>query len=199
MPKDFYNAIQDRRSYYIIGKQSPVPDRKIGEIVRFAVKHAPTAYNGQGGRAVLLLGKEHDALWDIVLETLRKIVPAEKFAKTETKVNCFKAGHGTVLFFEDQAAVEGLQAKFEAFKEKFPDWSLQSSGMLQVIVWAALEAEGLGASLQHYNPLIDEKVRKRWNLPASWKLLSQMPFGAPLKPPDKKEFLPLKGRVRVYK
>ena len=107
-------------------------------------------------------------------------------------------GHGTVLFFEDQAVVESLQAEFKAYKDNFPIWSLQSSGMLQVIVWTALEAEGPGASLQHYNPLIDEEVKKRWKLPASWKLMSQMPFGTPLELPDEKEFLPAKGRMRVY-
>ena len=30
--------------------------------------------------------------------------------------------------------------------------------MLQLVVWTALEAEGLGATLQHYNPLIDDEV-----------------------------------------
>lgn len=51
--------------------------------------------------------------------------------------------------------------------------------MLQLFVWTALENEGLDASLQHYNPIIDEEVKKQWNIPESWKLIVQMPFGKP--------------------
>ena len=39
-----------------------------------------------------------------------------------------------------------------------------------------LEDAGMGASLQHYNPLSDDEVRKAWNLPGDWKLVAQMPF-----------------------
>lgn len=41
----------------------------------------------------------------------------------------------------------------------FPAWSQQTSGMHQLVVWTALKEEGLGTSLQHYNPLLDPKVR----------------------------------------
>jgi len=33
-------------------------------------------------------------LWNITTETLRKIVPAEKFAPTEVKMNAFGSGYG---------------------------------------------------------------------------------------------------------
>jgi uncharacterized protein len=198
MSKDYYEVVKNRRSYYGIGKQSPISDEKIVETVQYAVKHAPSAFNSQSGRAVALLGREHDALWDIVTDTLRKIVPPGRFAQTQEKLLGFKAGHGTVLFFEDQSVVEDLQARFASYKDNFPVWSLQSSGMLQYIVWTSLEAEGLGASLQHYNPLIDEAVKSRWSLPQSWKLLSQMPFGVPMEEPDEKEFLPIEDRVKIF-
>jgi predicted oxidoreductase (fatty acid repression mutant protein) len=71
--------------------------------------------------------------------------------------------------------------------------------MLQFIIWTSLETEGFGASLQHYNPLIDEKVKSAWNIPDSWKLLSQMPFGKPLMQADPKTFLPLEDRIKVFK
>jgi predicted oxidoreductase (fatty acid repression mutant protein) len=198
MPKDFYSAVRDRRSWYAIGGDSPVSDERIAEVVRFAVKHAPTAFNSQSGRAALLLGEEHGALWDIVLDTLAKIVPAERFAPTREKIAGFRAGHGTALFFEDRAVVEEMQREYPKYGGNFPVWSMQSSGMLQYIVWAALENEGLGASLQHYNPLIDEAVKRRWKLPESWALVSQMPFGKPLEPPGEKEFLPLEDRFRIF-
>lgn len=162
------------------------------------MKQAPSAFNSQGSRAVVLLGKEHDRLWDLTTETLRSIVPAENFASTEQKMKAFRGGYGTVLFFEDQPTVQGLQNQFPLYGDNFPVWSLQSSGMLQYLVWVALEAAGFGASLQHYNPLIDEKVGKAWNVPKTWKLLGQMPFGKPLAAPDAKTFLPISDRVKIY-
>ena len=69
------------------------------------------------------------------------------------------------MYFEDQVVVEGLQEQFALYKDNFPIWSLQSSGMLQFTIWTSLEAEGLGASLQHYNPLIDEQVKAEVETP----------------------------------
>ena len=71
--------------------------------------------------------------------------------------------------------------------------------MHQLVVWTALEAEGLGASLQHYNPLIDDEVKKEWNIPDNWKLIAQMPFGNPTSQAGEKEFQPLEDRVKFYK
>jgi uncharacterized protein len=199
MTKDFYTAVKGRRSFYGISKKTTISDDKLLDVVKHSVLHAPSAFNSQSGRAVVLLSCEHDALWGIVLETLRKIVPPVRFAETEVKINSFMAGYGTVLFFEDQTVVEGLQAQFAAFKDNFPLWSLQSSGMLQYIVWTSLELEGLGASLQHYNPLIDGEVKKRWGIPDSWRLMSQMPFGVPVAQPGEKEFSPIEDRVKIFK
>jgi len=101
MAKDFYSAIEDRRSIYAISKEQVVSDEKIQEVIYHAVKHTPSAFNSQSARVVVLLGEQHDKLWDITKETLRKIVPENNFAPTEEKMNAFKSGYGTVLYFED--------------------------------------------------------------------------------------------------
>lgn len=199
MSKDFYNAVKDRRSFYGISKESTVSDTRLQEIVNNAVKYAPTAFNSQSGRVMVLLGGHHDKLWDLTKEELRKLVPPENFSSTESKIDSFKNGYGTVLFFEDQSVVESLQRQFELYKDNFPVWSLESGGMLQYIVWTALELEGFGASLQHYNPLIDSSVSREWNIPSNWKLLAQMPFGKPTASPDEKQFQPLDFRVKFLK
>lgn len=196
---DYFEAYRSRRSYYAIGSGSPISDQRIEEIVKDAVAHVPSGMDSKSSRSVLLLGESHAKLWSIVMETLRKIVPEKDFSKTREKINSFAAGHGTVLYFEDQDVVEGLQKKFPLYADNFPGWSLQSSGMLQIVLWVALEAEGLGASLQHYNPLIDEEVKKVFDLPKSWKLLSQMPFGEILEEPEAKDKTLEEGRVRVFK
>lgn len=192
-------TIQNRRSVYAIGSEKIVPEQEITALVEDAVKYAPTAFNSQGARVLLLFGGAHEKLWDETLEVLRKIVPASGFAQTEQKINSFRAGYGTVLYFEDQSVVSGLQEKFPLYKDIFPVWSLESSGMLQYIIWASLEEKGLGASLQHYNPLIDEAVAKNWEVPKEWKLLAEMPFGKLLQAPDAKTFLPVEDRVKVYR
>lgn len=70
--------------------------------------------------------------------------------------------------------------------------------MNQFNIWTALEEAGLGASLQHYNPLIDEPVAKAFNIKSSWLLRAQMPFGAPAAQPDEKTFQPLNERVLFF-
>ena len=198
MSKEFNQVVENRRSIYALGKESPVSNKEIQNIVEHSVKHVPSAFNSQSSRVVVLFGEQHNKLWNIAKEVLRKIVPEANFAATEEKIDSFSNGYGTVLYFEDQEVVEGLQQQFALYKDNFPVWSLEASGMLQFAIWAELEAVGLGASLQHYNPLIDELVKKEWNLPDKWKLLGQMPFGAPLAPANEKTFVPLEGRVRVF-
>jgi hypothetical protein len=199
MTRDFFEAVKSRRTIYGIGKASTVSDQRLEEIIGEALKHGPTPFNSQSGRIVLLLGKRHDEFWDATKEILRPMVPAEAFAQTEQKLAAFKAGYGTVLFFEDQKVVQGLQENFALYKEKFPIWSGNATGILQFIVWTGLTAEGLGASLQHYDPLVDEWVHKRTGVPESWKLTAEMPFGKPTAPAGPKEFQPLDGRFKVLR
>ncbi|MBU5486527.1 nitroreductase family protein [Clostridium sp. MSJ-11] len=199
MSKDFFTAVADRRTFYGISKEAVVPDDRIKEIIDHAVKHTPSAFNSQSARVVLLLGKHHDKLWDITKEALRKVVPADKFSPTEDKINSFRSGYGTVLFFEDNNVVESLQQQFALYKDNFPIWSQQASGMHQFVIWTALEIDEFGASLQHYNELIETDVKKEWNIPDNWKLIAQMPFGKPTAQPDEKQFQPLEDRIKVFK
>ncbi|WP_026476519.1 nitroreductase family protein [Alkaliphilus transvaalensis] len=199
MTIDFRTALEKRRSIYSISKESPISDDKIIEIVNHSVKYTPSAFNSQSARVVILFGEEHNKLWDITMEALRKIVSAENFPQTESKINSFKAGYGSVLFFEDESVIKGLQAQFSSYKDNFPIWSQQSSGMLQFNVWTSLELEGLGASLQHYNPLIDDDVREQWKIPAHWRLVAQLPFGKPTEAAGDKNFIPVEDRVKVFR
>lgn len=199
MTENFLQAVENRRSIYAIGKEPAVSDEKILELIRRAVKASPSAFNSQSARTVVLFGENHNRLWNDIMEILRGIVPADRFAPTEQKIGSFRSGYGTVLYFEDQDVVAGLQKQFPLYKDNFPIWSLESAGMLQLVVWTALEAEGLGASLQHYNPLADEKVRENWSIPRNWKLLAQMPFGNVTAEPDPKESLPVEGRMKIFR
>jgi uncharacterized protein len=197
LKKEFFSAIKDRRSIYGISNEKIVPDERIIEIVELAVKHAPSALNSQSGRIVILFGENHTKLWDITTKTLRKIVPVEKFGPTQDKMDSFSRGYATILFFEDQSVIDTLQKNYEIYKDNFPIWSQQSSGMLQFIIWTALELEGFGASLQHYNPLIDEEVKAEWDIPSTWQLVAQMPFGKVTAMPPEKSFQPVEERIKI--
>ena len=54
MERTFREALRHRRSYYALAPESPIDDARIEEIVRFAIKHVPSAFNSQSTRAVLL-------------------------------------------------------------------------------------------------------------------------------------------------
>lgn len=198
MSKNFYEALKERRSIYAISNESGVSNERIQEVINEAVLHTPSAFNSQSARVVVLFGENHNKLWDITEASLKKIVPEENFAPTKEKIDSFRNGYASVLFFEDQNVVKNLQEQFSLYKDNFPVWSQQSSGMLQYVIWTSLAVEGLGASLQHYNELIEEDVAKEWNIPSGWKLVAQMPFGKPVAGAGEKEFLPLDERVKTY-
>ena len=85
--------------------------------------------------------------------------------------------------YEDEDALNRMRQNYPAYADNVATWSEQSSGMMQFAMWTALEDMGYGASLQHYNPLIDKAVAERWLINPDWRLIAQMPFGAPLDSP----------------
>lgn len=192
------NAISKRRSHYAISASSPVSEERITEVIKTAVKFVPSAFNSQSHRAIVLFGEQNQKLWDITMEELRKIVPADQFSATEEKINSFSNSFGSVVFFEENSIVTGLAQQFPAYAHNFPIWSEQSNGMLQSAVWNALTEEGLGASLQHYNEVIVDAVKREWNIPDSWRLVAQMPFGTPVAQPGEKAYPDADDFVKVY-
>ena len=103
-----------------------------------------------------------------------------------------------MLFFEDQEVVQGLQANFPAYADNFPVWAEHTDAMHQYAVWTTLAEAGIGANLQHYNPLIDNAVAEAWDIPASWRLRAEMVFGGIAAPAGEKAFAPLEGRFKVH-
>ncbi|KAM0751811.1 putative nitroreductase [Meredithblackwellia eburnea MCA 4105] len=198
MSAAFLKALEERRSIYQLNKTSPISDDKIVELVQEVVKHSPSSFNSQSSRAVVLIGAEHDKFWGFVKDAIKAIVPAEAWPASEGRLNGFLAGHGSVLLFEDQTVVQGLQAKLPLYADKFPQWSEHAHGILAANLWTTLEQEGLGANLQHYSPLIDEKVQETWKVPSTWVLKAQLVFGGKVAEAGPKEFAPIEDRVKVY-
>ncbi|MGC3973214.1 MAG: nitroreductase family protein [Nitrospira sp.] len=158
-------------------------------MIKEAIRLAPSSFNSQSSRAVILFGADSHRFWELAKDELRKIVPAEAFEATGKRLDGFAAGAGTVLFYEDQDVVKSLQEQFALYADNFPVWSEHSTGIAQFAVWTALAEAGIGASLQHYNPLVDEAAARHWHVPASWKLRAQMPFGSNQAPFGDKAFI----------
>ena len=199
MSSPFIEQIKVRRTIYALGDQVTHSEAQLTALIKDAIKHSPSSFNSQSSRAVILFGEQHHKLWDIVKAELKKIVPPEAYPQSEAKVNgSFRAGFGTVLFFEDTAVIKDLQQKFALYADNFPIWSEHGTGIAQFAVWTTLAQEGVGASLQHYNPLIDEAAAKEWNVPASWKLRAMMPFGSNEGGFGEKTFMDDAERFRVF-
>ncbi len=194
----FTDTLKNRRSIYHLGRNVSLSNEELTTLIKEAIKESPTAFNAQSTRAVILFGDAHEKLWEITEEALRPLTPAEAFPNTQNKLAGFKDGYGTVLFFKDTDVVKGLQEQFELYADNFPDWSEQSNGIATANTWVALVDKGLGANLQHYNPVIDEAVAKEWNIPSNWKLRSQLVFGSPETPAGEKEYMNDADRFRVF-
>lgn len=190
---------ETRRSIYALNDQLPVSKDELLKVVEHAILHTPSSFNSQSSRIIVLFGAEHQKLWQITEDTLRNIVnDEEKFVPTQQKINGFKAGAGTILFFEDQSVVKALQEKAPLYADKFPSWSDHTSGMHQYVLWTSLASLNIGANLQHYNPVIDEQVASTWGVDADWNLVAQMVFGGIAQPAGDKTFEPIEKRLKVF-
>ena len=197
--KTLQHLAEKRRSIYALSDQLPVSNDEIINLVEHAVLHTPSAFNSQSTRIVVLFGDDHNKLWQITEDTLRDIVDnEEQFAATKQKMDGFKAGAGTIMFFEDHSVVRDMQAAAPLYADKFPIWADQTNAMHQYIIWTALASIDVGANLQHYNPIIDKKVAEEWNIDEHWELNAQMVFGAIEQPAGDKAFKPVEDRMQVF-
>ena len=200
MSNQFLDLIQKRRSIYAIGKNVEQTPEYLTDLIQNAIKQSPSSFNSQSSRAVILFNAEHEKFWGFVKEKLKSYAADEAAAaKTAAKMDSFAAGVGTVLFFEDQDVIKNLQEKFALYAEHFPVWSEHSTAIAQFAVWSALHTDGIGASLQHYNPVVDTEVHAEWNVPANWKLRAQIVFGSIEGEPAAKSYIDDAERFKVFK
>ena len=194
----FLDYIKQRRTIYAVGKNVALTPEQIESVIKEAVNHSPSAFNSQTSRIVTLFGESHLQFWNVVRETLRKIVPDAAFEGTNAKINSFAAGYGTVLFYEDQDVVKSLQEQFALYADNFPVWSEHSSAIAQFSVWTALSEHNICASLQHYNPIVDAEIAEIFDIPANWKLRAQLVFGSIEAPAGEKTFMAEADRFKTF-
>ena len=55
MSSQYLVAVKARRTYYHLKKESPIDNGKIQEIISQAILHAPSSFNSQSSRSIVLL------------------------------------------------------------------------------------------------------------------------------------------------
>lgn len=192
--------IEKRRSIRTLTDEQIISDAELEKLIKSELDNLPTSYNMQNTRCILLFGDAHKALWnDIVMNTLRALVPEDKFARTQKKIEGFAGGHGTVLLYLDEDAADKFRKNMPMYANNVEPWQLEHMGMLTLSTWLLLCEAGYAATLQHYNPIIDEAVQKRWNVKPSWRLLGQMPFGKAAETPMQRPMVPIEEKVFIYR
>lgn len=195
----YVERIKKRRSIRKLGKNVSLSSDQIVSLVKDVVRESPTAMNAQTQRIVFLFEDQHDTFWDETLAILEPVTPEERWPMTQEKIKHLKAGFGTLLLFEDHEIIENQEATMPLFKAEFRPWSEQNHGITVTNIWNALAQENIGASLHHYNPLVDEFVREEWNLPEKWKLRGQLAIGSIEEEVSEKNYVEDDTRFKVFK
>ena len=174
----FLDDMKKRRSFYELNHRVIQSREYLIDLIKDAVHCCPSALNAQSARVVILFEDTHYQFWQIVKQVQRQQMPAHIYESAALKIDRCAAAYGTVLFFEDQQVIKTLQKQKPLQAEEFKCWSEQTSGMVQFAVWTALSSTGLGASLHHYNPAINQEIVNFLQLPSSWELKAQLIFGS---------------------
>jgi len=201
LTSSFMQAVTNRRSTYTLSDECTLTDAELKDLVSTTLEQAPSTFGSYTSRIVVLLHDEHKKFWDITTEILKAATTPDQFEQTSKKMDGFRGAYGTMLFLEDPENTRALQQKFPRYAGHFPSWSTQTSAIHQYILWTAITAAGNGANLQHYNPIVDEKTKLTWDLPADWDLVAQLVFGKPTAPPGPKPTqmkAPLEKRMFVH-
>lgn len=193
------DSLSRRRSVYALSGVLPISENCFAETIESCILHCPTPFNIQSARIVVLFGKKHLLLWQKIWEELHVIINDKQASTVKKKIDAFARAYGTILFFEDKKALMRLKKQFPQYVKNMRIWTQQANGMLQYMIWQTLSENEVGASLQHYNELIDKSVNKIFDLPKTWELVAQMPFGSIETEPAAKTFLPLEERLKILR
>lgn len=188
----FIEMMEKRRSNYDLNDKVSISEEEIVNTIKDVIRLTPDAFNMQSTKVVIALGEDQKGLWDDIEKAFGGQVSPEK-------IDGFRKAYGTVLYYIDTDIVNGLKEQFPLYAANFDTWSNHANGMAQYNVWLALRELGLGANIQHYNPIIDEALRKRYSLGENYKLVAQMPFGAIGEEAPMSEKMDINERVIVRK
>jgi len=126
MATGYLENIASRRTIYALSKESTISNDRIQEILAETIKHSPSSFNNQAGRAVLLFGDDHDRLWNIAEDVVKTQLPPQAYEGLKPKLDGYKSGYGTIMFFEDGETMKPYKAAHPEMP--FDQWSEHSQG-----------------------------------------------------------------------
>ncbi|MBG9979976.1 nitroreductase family protein [Facklamia sp. DSM 111018] len=197
----FIDLASKRRSHYVVGKNVDYTVEEIADYIGKVALEVPTAFNSQTSRLVIVTGEANAKVWNIIHQTQKEVLPAEMYEYFKglfegSENNAF----GTILFFEDR---EAIKANIPTNEERQEIYKEQNAANTQYATWLALTELDLGATLQHFNvgykQGFDRSLREALNLPESWELNAQMPFGSIEAEANPKDKMPVDEKVLVIK
>ena len=95
-----YTLLNKRRSQYQISAEWVAPQEQVEELIEHILQKAPSAFNSQPVRVVLLTGEQHLAHWQLIEDALIDIIGKERYEEeTAPKLNsAFRSGIATLLY-----------------------------------------------------------------------------------------------------
>ena len=61
---NLFDLQQQRRSIYALGQNIDLTEAEVSELIFKTINETPSAFNGQGSRAVILFGEANNTLWN---------------------------------------------------------------------------------------------------------------------------------------
>lgn len=194
---EFRDAVSARRSEYMLDSQGVDVDAVVS-VLRGIAGKVPSSFNAQSARMFVLAGEDHRRFWGIVEDVLReRSRDPERFRGTQAKLAGFSVAAGTILFYEVDAKTEELMEEHPSYRDLFPQWAEHGNAMMQFAFWTAIADMGLGANIQHYNPIVDARVAEEFGIPDGYRLIAQMVFGRVVTPAGPKDKLTGEDLVAV--
>lgn len=172
------DVIEKRRSNYDLGNNLEISKKDLINLLRKIIYYAPSPFNVQSSKIVLLNKKSHHLLWTTVVEEfLKKNNNGDLLDSNKARIKREDKAYGTILFYKDERVIEEFKEKLDAYEQKSLDsWCIEESAMLQMNIWNELRLRDIGAHIVHFDD-IDEEVSVAFDIDKNYKLVAMMVFG----------------------
>jgi uncharacterized protein len=177
----FQSLLAQRRSIRRLrsGPFSPEAQRRVLD----AVRQVPASYNLPPWR-VVLVHEGRDALWEEIAAGFRETLQGERLARYLERLKGFAGGVAVALVFVDGEVERTLREEKGLEAEVAASYVQQALGMAQLALWLAIVAEGLAASLQHWDAFVGPRAARFAGLAEErFALVATMPIGYPAEEP----------------
>jgi predicted oxidoreductase (fatty acid repression mutant protein) len=141
-----------------------------------AIRLTPSSYNLPPWRVVLVRERRVE-LWTEIEQGFRETLSEDRLERYLQRLDGFRDGVAVALVFVDRGVERELRER-GLEPEVAQSFVLQALGMVQYGLWLAITAEGLVASLQHWDHLVGPRLAHFAGLsPEEFSLIATIPIG----------------------